>query len=242
MTCWHWHHPKGVAFTPWSHCCITAHLPAGMVDPGEKDDMLAPLDKRMRHLEITGVLPAASCLLVLVACWLMPAGASCLLVLVACCLCLPTGACTLLVAVTACWPVAVMAGWCPCSSCLAALGCWCLRLAGWLAGWLDGWMAGWLPRQYNNGFASVACCMPPLQSNHLCCQLTPTCPPGCLPPSLAPSPFHPHPATSRPGVEAAPPPHSAAGPTLHAGCARRHVQADSGRRQHQGWVAWWLGG
>ena len=25
-----------------------------MVDEGEKDEMLAPLDKKMRHLEITG--------------------------------------------------------------------------------------------------------------------------------------------------------------------------------------------
>lgn len=25
-----------------------------MVDEGEKEDMLAPLDKRLRHLEITG--------------------------------------------------------------------------------------------------------------------------------------------------------------------------------------------
>ena len=33
------------------------HFPftsAGMVDEGEKEDMLAPLDKRLRHLEITG--------------------------------------------------------------------------------------------------------------------------------------------------------------------------------------------
>jgi hypothetical protein len=30
------------------------NAPAGMVDGGEKDDMVAPLDKRMRHLEITG--------------------------------------------------------------------------------------------------------------------------------------------------------------------------------------------
>ena len=33
------------------------HTPApGMVDAGEKDDMMDPLDKRMRHLEITGGL------------------------------------------------------------------------------------------------------------------------------------------------------------------------------------------
>ena len=43
-------------------------LPAGMVDPSEKDDMLAPLDKRMRHLEITGALTRSDWLMLYALC------------------------------------------------------------------------------------------------------------------------------------------------------------------------------
>jgi hypothetical protein len=41
--------------------CLHPPAPAGMVDPSEKDDMLVPLDKRMRHLEITGAHAWATC-------------------------------------------------------------------------------------------------------------------------------------------------------------------------------------
>ena len=42
-----------------NRCCLSINRTAciqsaGMVDEGEKEDMLAPLDKRLRHLEITG--------------------------------------------------------------------------------------------------------------------------------------------------------------------------------------------
>ena len=126
--------------------CLHPPAPAGMVDPSEKDDMLVPLDKRMRHLEITGAHAWASC------------------------------------------------------CCSSRWRC-CTRVHAFRTPFKLRWRH-----------------MPSLG----------TCPTRPLDPCPAPP--------CRPGVEAAAAAHRAAGAALHAGGARCHVQADTGGRQHQGWV------